>query len=150
MGLARSYPTKVDAWILLLVAAPLVSGLLVGCLLLFQDTTLGLGICGFMLLICLSLSPLAVPCTYTLTEDTLIVRSGLIRRRIPYQRIVSIEPSMDPRSAPAWSLQRVKIRLKGGGVLLVSPNERDDFIERLRELVELQRRASARRASRSM
>jgi uncharacterized membrane protein YdbT with pleckstrin-like domain len=74
------------------------------------------------------------PCDYTLTDDHLVIRSGIVRYRVPYAGITSIEPSASLWAAPALSLRRVKIT-GAGRFYLVSPNDRDRFIEMLRERV---------------
>ena len=76
----------------------------------------------------------AVPCTYTLARDHLLIRSGLIRQKIAYKDITAVEPSASPLSAPALSLKRVKVSY-GRTFQLVSPRERDLFIQSLRERV---------------
>mgnify|MGYP001284246405 FL=1 len=74
---------------------------------------------------------LFLPCHYTLHEDHLLVRSGILKKKIEYKGIREIEPSSCPLSAPAMSLKRIRIESDAGSVL-ISPVNRDEFIERLR------------------
>jgi len=82
---------------------------------------------------------LTLPCSYSLEADHLFIRCGFIRRRIPYSQIHRIEPSSNPLSAPALSLRRVKIAY-GRSFQLVSPRERERFIEELGQRVGALRR----------
>lgn len=63
-------------------------------------------------------------------DDYLLVQAGILKERIKYEDIVSVEKSSDPLSAPAMSLKRVRID-HGKGFTLVSPKDRDDFISEL-------------------
>lgn len=83
------------------------------------------------------LGGLVFPMRYTLTRDALVVRFGLVRVRVPYDRIRAVAPSSNPLSSPALSLQRVRIdydKPNGKGTfVLVSPQDRDGFIRELRQ-----------------
>ena len=78
---------------------------------------------------------LLVPCRYTLESDHLLIRCGLIRQRIPYRDITAITPSRSLWSAPALSLQRVKLSYGRSSSQLVSPRERAAFIQALQHRV---------------
>lgn len=71
------------------------------------------------------------PCHYILEDKHLHIRCGLIKRNIPYPEIRSVKKSVNPLSAPALSLRRVRIDY-GASFTLVSPTERDKFIQELR------------------
>lgn len=65
---------------------------------------------------------------YTVSQDRLVVRSGPFRWNVALESIVSIEPTRNPISAPATSLDRLEIVYDGGRkVLLVSPARKDEF-----------------------
>lgn len=72
------------------------------------------------------------PCRYTLTEDALNVRCGLYFRSIPLDRIADITPTSSWANGPALSLRRVRIDVAGGRSCLVSPVDRDAFMEEVR------------------
>jgi hypothetical protein len=76
-----------------------------------------------------------IPCRYTLADDHLLIRSGLVRQRIPYSDITDVAASRSLWAAPAPSLRRVKVSYHGG-FQLVSPQERDLFILALRERID--------------
>lgn len=73
-------------------------------------------------------------CHYTLEADHLRVQSGVVRWRIPYADITDVQASRSPWAAPALSLRRVKISYRGR-FQLVSPRERERFIDELRARV---------------
>jgi membrane protein YdbS with pleckstrin-like domain len=133
------YPSRIDAWLVILTMLGLGAALVAVFFTWNHSRTealIGLGTLVFMVSL---LGLIGYPCTYTLAETELVVRSGVIRYRIPYSTITGIEPSRSPWSAPALSLRRVKIS-HGGRFMLVSPNEREEFIR------ELQQRVGAARA----
>ena len=68
-----------------------------------------------------------VPCRYTLLEDAVSIRCGLLCYQIAYSEIRSVEKSYDLRSAPALSIRRVKIHTQQRDYL-VSPKDRDEFL----------------------
>lgn len=80
-----------------------------------------------------------IPCQYTLADDRLLVRSGVVRWRIPYVQITDIEPSRSLWSAAAMSLPRVKVSY-GGRFIPVSPREREQFIAEPTQQIERAKR----------
>lgn len=81
---------------------------------------------------------LAYPINYTLTGDTLLIRSGLLLRwRVPISGIESIEPSRTILSSPAWSLDRIRITYRdnsaGKQEMFISPTHREQFYEAILE-----------------
>lgn len=126
-----SYPSKVDAWLVAVVAAAVGFTLLQGVWLRSispSGSAVAFGVAAFVVLL---LRLVAVPCRYTLEPDHLLIQAGITYRRIAYRDITAIAPSNNPLSSPALSLQRVKVAYKGG-FLLVSPRERERFIQELR------------------
>jgi len=73
-----------------------------------------------------------LPCRYTILDDTLSVRCGLLFYQIPLSEIESVAASASWRSGPALSMRRVKIQTKKR-TIIVSPREREEFIEDLIE-----------------
>jgi len=130
------YRSRVDAWLVVVLAGT------VGIVLAEAASTyshspseslISLAVLAVTLLLC---GLIGYPCEYTLTETQLIVRSGLVRRRIAYRDIAAVEPSRSLWAAPALSLHRVKVSFSGR-FQLVSPRERERFIH------DLQRRVTA-------
>ncbi len=79
-----------------------------------------------------------MPCRYTILPDSLSIRCGLIMMRIPLAQIKSMEKSASWLSGPALSLRRVKIKT-ASRFYLVSPKDRDRFMEELSAAVEAAR-----------
>lgn len=142
----RTYRSAVDLWLaLILVGLPvgivaagvyrLMQSDRMGALLIFE----GLFVGGLMALF-------AVPCIYTLTEDVLHIRCGIMTTIIPLGRIDRVEPSRSLWSGPALSLRRVRIDYGGGERALVSPRERETFIVELQAAVARCRQSRPTRA----
>ena len=131
---ADPFPSKVDAW---LAAVLLASALLVlvavaaawprqatpaHAVLLVALLALGAGL------------PLWVLAAtgYRVGQDALAIRSGPFRWRIPLQDIRAVEPSRSWLSSPALSLDRLRIRYGRAGQVMVSPKDRQAFVQALR------------------
>ena len=72
---------------------------------------------------------------YVIEGDVLIVKSGLVRWRIKIHNIEDITPTRSAASAPALSLDRLRIAYWHDGArreLLVSPENKGAFVEALR------------------
>lgn len=76
---------------------------------------------------------------YPLTDDALLVSSGPFHWRVLLRDIRTIEPSRSGLSAPALSLDRVRIDDGAGRSVLISPKERKRFVEALSNAMALNR-----------
>ncbi|MEZ4357869.1 MAG: PH domain-containing protein [Eubacteriales bacterium] len=74
---------------------------------------------------------------YLIKDDYLIVKScAFVSRKIPIKDIISVEATKDPSSAPAISMNRLKIEYKQDEyqiVLIISPKEKQKFIDELKK-----------------
>jgi membrane protein YdbS with pleckstrin-like domain len=134
------YPTKKDSWLVLIVA-------LGGFVLLIKAINLIMVkgfhhpetwiLCAVFVFYAGILMLFAYPINYEITTSTLEIRSGiLLHYKIPLSSIVSVLPTRNPLSSPAWSLDRLRIDyLKNSKerVVLISPKDKKTF---LRELIE--------------
>lgn len=68
---------------------------------------------------------------YTITNDTLNIRSGPVNVDVDIQSITSITPTRSTVSSPALSLDRLEIRYGDDKKILVSPKDKDGFIKRI-------------------
>lgn len=68
---------------------------------------------------------------YIVSAELLLVKSGPFRWRIPRAEIHSVETSRSVLSSPALSLDRLRIDYGAGKFVLVSPAQRNAFIEAL-------------------
>ncbi|MGH9814348.1 MAG: PH domain-containing protein [Candidatus Acidiferrales bacterium] len=122
------YRSKVDAWIALLVGGGALVSVFVGAMLLWQGQRLGWLV---MLLMPGLLRLLAWPIDYEITEAELIIRAGVLRWRIPLAAIVNVEPTRNPLSSPAWSLDRLRVRWRRGARIRwiqISPEDKLAFL----------------------
>jgi hypothetical protein len=74
------------------------------------------------------------PLDYEIAAGELVARSGFMRWRVPLSSIQEVSPSRNPASAPAWSLDRLRVEyLKGGSArtLYVSPEDKAAFLRDL-------------------
>lgn len=72
---------------------------------------------------------------YTVEGDILKVRSGfLINKAIDIRSILKISETNDPSSAPATSIDRLRIEYGEQQSILISPREKQAFIDLLLQL----------------
>lgn len=70
---------------------------------------------------------------YVVTHDRLFIRGGVVNIDVPLNQITGIEPTSNPLSAPAWSLDRLLISYGHGRSCMISPKDKDRFLALLRE-----------------
>lgn len=70
---------------------------------------------------------------YEIDGKALLVRSGPFSWRVSFAEITSVERTSDPRSAPALSLDRLRIRYAGAEIL-ISPQDQERFLSVMHEL----------------
>lgn len=129
------FRTKVDWWLGLIMGVAIVVYLWL--MITAGDMTVFL----WALLPILIIVGLCYPCDYTFTEDKLVVRSGLIKWRIPYTKIYRVKPTHNPLSSPAWSLDRLMIYY-GKIWVMVSPERRNEFLAELIKRTGLTKRGN--------
>ena len=81
---------------------------------------------------------------YTITSDMLLVRSGPFAWVIPLREITRIEPTRNPASSPAFSLDRLSIYYGLGNRLIISPTDKENFLATLRKRMQAQNDAITR------
>jgi len=81
---------------------------------------------------------------YTTTSDMLLVRSGPFAWVIPLREITRIEPTRNPASSPAFSLDRLSIYYGLGNRLMISPTDKENFLATLRKRMQAQNDAITR------
>ncbi|QOR64578.1 PH domain-containing protein [Cytobacillus suaedae] len=70
---------------------------------------------------------------YVLTDDSLIIRYGPFKKAVPFDSITSVKKTSNPFSSPALSMKRLEILYGKYDIVLISPENRDTFMELLRE-----------------
>jgi hypothetical protein len=136
------YKSKVDWWLVPLLALPPISSILVAITLAQQGvptaTAIGFGVVLFVAALYLGV---IFPLRYGIDRKHLIIRTGLIRQRIELDKITEVIPTRNPLSSPALSLDRLRVQF-GQGIfkaVMISPNERDEFLTELATAAGLQR-----------
>ena len=69
--------------------------------------------------------------SYELTSEELLVRSGPFRWRVPLAQVRDVVPSRSWLSAPALSLDRLRIDYARTSSLMISPKDKQHFIAEL-------------------
>lgn len=73
---------------------------------------------------------------YVVENNTLIIKSLVFRWKININDITQIEPTHNPLSSPALSLDRLKISyMKNGRIakVMISPKDKEGFLNTLRK-----------------
>lgn len=121
----KTFPSKVDVWLVLLVALPLALAL-PG---LVEDFSwAGLVVilfCYALIAVCM------IPCNYMIDGNDLRIRCGFRSEHIDIGSISRIAKSSDLSSAPALSMRRLRIDYNKGTYTLVSPKAQAEFVELL-------------------
>lgn len=130
-----TFPSKVDTWVAgVLVLSIIVNLVAIGGVAIAskQYATISAA-----LILPIFLRLVAWPIRYVFEGEELVIRSGLIKMRVPYRSIQSVEPTRSPLSSPAFSLDRLAIKHERGSVM-VSPNDKPAFLSELRKRANLQ------------
>ena len=98
----------------------------------------------FMLLLLSWITHLFLTTKYILEGDTLNIQSGfLYKKKMNISEVQKIIESNNPLSSPAASLDRLEIRKTPWDYVLISPKQKEDFIQAMLEKnpnIEVKRR----------
>jgi uncharacterized membrane protein len=124
----RRFASKVDRGYLLLLAALVAVGVVLGAV----GVTAGRWWVAVLLSLPVALMVWNLLGTYyVVTEDSLVIRCLLSRTTVRLDTVRALRASHDPRSSPALSRDRIDVEHDGGSVL-VSPREKAAFIRAIR------------------
>lgn len=121
------YPSRVDSWLAVIMGGTPLLVIAVGVFTLTKSVGAGIVAIVTGLVVGGVIAALSMPCVYTLTDDSLKIRSGLLEDEVPLRKIRGAEKSGSLWSAPTLSLRRVKVTLEDGA-RVISPRDRDGFI----------------------
>jgi hypothetical protein len=111
---------KIDWWI----ALAFLAGMVLPSVSAFERSSPWMyGVSVFMALLLLGF---CVPQWYETTADSLVVRSGVTTRRIPFSTITAVRPSSSTQSSFALSMDRVEVGY-GGKTLIIAPKDKEAF-----------------------
>ncbi len=129
------YYSKKDSWLLALIGAVLLLPLALAIYDLFQGDIDGLSSLFFGIAVPGTLLLLTYPLYYDLTPTALEVRGGiLVNQQIPLSAVQEVVPTRNPLSAPAWSLDRLRVNYEtedGESFMLISPTDKTGFMAEL-------------------
>ena len=131
----KAYRSKVDAWLgIILGGIPFAS--LFAAWGLVHAPVPGrwlLAVPILLLGVCLPLSLLFFT-TYRINEAFLRIRSGFFTWEIPIDTISKVESTNDPVSSPALSLDRIRIEYGHTKSVIISPQNKEEFLRDLHHL----------------
>jgi hypothetical protein len=138
----RWYPSKIDWWLVPVLCVPPVAAVTVCVALALAGSTPGLlaGVAGLVFVAGIYLG-LVFPMRYGLDDSHLVVRFGICRQRIPLADISAVHPTHNPLSAPALSLDRLRVQYGPGlfKAVMISPADRNLFLDELAQKAGLRR-----------
>lgn len=121
----QTFSSKIDLWLLLVLLLTIAACLFAA----FGSLRTGNFLAAIIVLVFGAGLPawLLLSTYYTVTDEALIVRSGPFRWRVELTAISSVQPTNNPGSSPALSLDRLAIHYDNGKRLLVSPQDQPGF-----------------------
>jgi len=127
----QEFSSKVDTWLfLILILTTLVSLIGAFILIIRRGGIIGY-LSGILLLSICGVFPawFLIDTNYTVANDTLVIKSGPRIWVVPISSISSVVETRDSRSSPALSLDRLRIRYDGGKIVLISPRDKQGFLQ---------------------
>ena len=128
------YRSKKDLWLFGLVWGAVLAPLVVGLFNVFApggNAELGWSLLRVGVITAAVVLLTTCPLNYEITAGELVARSGVMRWRVALGSIQEVTASRNPASAPAWSLDRLRVEyLKGAETrtLYVSPEDKAAFL----------------------
>ena len=121
----KIFKSKIDWWLGLILVYPIFLSITA----LLEGEWIGLlgltGVVGFILI-------LSKTTQYNINENQLVVKSTwIVNERIDISKITKIEKSNSILSSPALSLDRLLVRYNKYDEVLISPKEKQEFIDEL-------------------
>ncbi|MBI4614039.1 MAG: PH domain-containing protein [Planctomycetes bacterium] len=126
------HKSKVDLWLAAFLGLlPLVTVVVTASSAFAGDRPgIWIGTAAFALVLALY-GGLIFPMSYEVGPEHLVIRHGLVRRRIPIAGIRGVKPSRNPLSSPALSLARLHVDYGSFLGVLISPRDRGAFLDDL-------------------
>ena len=134
------YRSKVDIWLFVVLAFAALAALYSAAQTMAAGTTGSIPVAVLVALVGVGLPLwLLFSTRYTLEATYLLAQSGPFKWVVPLADIKSITSSNNPLSSPALSLDRLRIDYGKGRMLLISPRDKEQFLQD----IEVARRAVA-------
>jgi hypothetical protein len=128
------YPTKIDLWLGVLLLSFSLFCLYVPIILFSEPVHLLVKILGSIFFLAMAgvIPWILFGTLYILTKEHLIIRCLSMRYPIPLSDIYEVFPTHNPLSAPACSLDRLRVKFEGSRFgALISPKDKTEFIHDL-------------------
>jgi hypothetical protein len=140
MAVRRWYPSKVDWWLAILLAAAPVATIAAWIGAVHSGTGVMAASIGMVVLAATYLG-LVFPMRYGISDEYLVVRHGVVRQHIKLADITEVTLTHNPLSSPALSLDRIKIKFGAGffSSAMISPAAKIEFLAELAERAKLRR-----------
>jgi hypothetical protein len=122
------YPTKVSITLILIIS------LIMGCILMSLAVSSKWIPFFINLLLYVSVVYLMVSIKYEINESQLIIHQAMGKMVIDINTIKSIEPTHTILSAPASSLDRLRINYNKYDDIVISPRRKEEFIRQLQSI----------------
>jgi hypothetical protein len=122
------YPTKVSITLILIIS------LIMGCILISLAVSSKWIPFFINLLLYVSVVYLMVSIKYEINESQLIIHQAMGKMVIDINTIKSIEPTHTILSAPASSLDRLRISYNKYDDVVISPRRKEEFIRQLQSI----------------
>ena len=140
--MASVFRSKVDLWLIVVTVA--IPVLVLGIVFVGEyggadglvAELLAVAICALVMIFC---AWLYFSTHYTVTAEALLVKSGPFSWVVPLREVSSIEPTRNPLSSPALSLDRLRVRY-GEREIMVSPADKAGFMAAIERQMDAARR----------
>jgi membrane protein YdbS with pleckstrin-like domain len=129
------FPSKIDGWMIPVMVVS-VAGMLVALIAVMVTATpwpVRALVAGVLVVVMFLLFSVFRSTYYEVLDSELRVVSGPFRWTIPLSAITDIQPTRNPLSSPALSLDRLKVSYGKRKFVLVSPADKDGFTRAVRE-----------------
>jgi len=128
------FKSKIDLWVHFAFATLPVSTILCIILLIAVEGKIISAITlAFCLALCIFIMPMWMNTYYVLGERELIVKYGFLKTKIAYNSIKRVTETRNPLASIALSLDRIEIIYGGGGHILISPQNKQEFLQQLEQ-----------------
>ena len=125
-----TFKSAVDLWLLVIVALVVIISLGVSVRLVLQRSPAGYLISIWLIAVGIGLPLWLIYTTqYFVKDEVLKIQSGPFKWTIPITSISQVVETSNPLSSPALSLRRLKITYGESKTVMVSPKDREGFLE---------------------
>jgi hypothetical protein len=132
-----TYPSKRDWWLMVILWSLAPFFIFIALTVHKEPVALWMKVfatcvCGILALLTIALVVLPYFTSYSLDPVNLTIKIGPFSKKIPIAEITEAFPTWNPLSAPAWSLDRLRIRFSSSKFgALISPVKKLEFLEEL-------------------